>query len=139
MMYGEAPKLAFAASGREARAQRDMKSKRNGKDHCEDRQGSAAGSQDSWPSVQHLLQHRSQHHKSGKKLRACKAKVISQMSVRVRINQCVLPATTFLKFFIVISIDKTHRHLSGLIPDTFTYSENKAGARGSDHRVARDF
>lgn len=40
------------------------------------------------------------------------------------------------KILIVISIDKTHRHLSGLIPDTFPYSENKVGVRGSDHRVA---
>lgn len=41
------------------------------------------------------IRHLSQHHKSGKKLRAYQAKVICQMSVRVKINQCVLPATTF--------------------------------------------
>lgn len=43
-----------------------------------------------WGSIWYL----SQHHKSGEKLRAYQAKVISQMSVRIRINQCVLPATT---------------------------------------------
>lgn len=59
------------------------------------------------------IRHLSQHHKSWKKLRAYQAKVVCQMSVRIKINQCVLPATTFSFKNLVISIKhKTHRHLS---------------------------
>lgn len=59
-----------------------MRSEANGKDHSEDRQGTAAGSQDPGlafrsASIAASSQHLSQHHKSGKKLRAYKAKVIS--------------------------------------------------------------